>query len=301
MTLPDRSNLDELREALEPFDRADLLAAAGALQLMPENADRINRLYGFAGVSATLPTRAGLPRISAGRLRGHLNGPLAASPFAHGEDPFDNPFVDEAAFHGGPYLILPGVDDDSPFVFRHLARAATQSPKGFSAPGFAAEARALCVSVLTLSHEIAERAGLDRFTEPIGAAPAPVFVSPERLGQAIEASGAPTQEASAAFEQLRGLIAPPGEVVVPAAERFGELRNAVTFTRADFGNCTSKLPIVFAAACCCTVASSTISWAMLSRWSRSASVSFRPKRSLSFSTIRDSGDDSGSRAGPVPS
>lgn len=224
--------MDRLLEALEPFDRMDLTATAGALQLMPENANRVVRAYGFAGISASLPARAGLPRISAGRLRGYLNGPLAASRFARGEDPFDNPFVDEVAFDGGPYLVLPGVDADSPFVVRRLAKAATRSPKPYSDPGFAAEARILCASVLALSHEIVERAGLDRFSEPEVTPPNPVFVSPERLGEAIEASGVPPSEAlAAAREQLRGLIAPTGEVVVPGAERIGALRDAVTFTR----------------------------------------------------------------------
>ncbi len=219
MPKPEQRDATGLGEALDPFDRAGLAAIAGALQLVPQNANRLLRLYGFAGTAASLPARTGLPRISTGRLRAYLNGPpLATSEFVLAEDPFDNPFADEVSFHGGPYLVFPSVDDDSSYVFRHLAKAIFSSPTPYIQPRFVEEARALCTSVLTVSHEIAERAGVDRFDEPAGATPNPVLMSPERLGRAIEASGAPLDEAYAtAYGQLRALVAPSGDVVVPAA------------------------------------------------------------------------------------
>ena len=80
----------------------DLLATAGALGLLPENAERALRLQAFAQVVASLQIRENLPRISVPRLRQFLSGPELTG-LAHGEDPFPNAFVEEVPFFGGSF------------------------------------------------------------------------------------------------------------------------------------------------------------------------------------------------------
>lgn len=160
------SELAQLRDAVAVFDPLDLAAKTAALQLVPENVDRLVRLYGAVGVAASLEPSADRPRITAGKWRKFLNEPpLSDSAFASGEDPFNNLFAEVLTFHGGSYVVFPGVDDDACFVFRHLAKAVFNPRDPLSKPDFVEEARALCAFVLVLSGEIARRAGLDRQIE----------------------------------------------------------------------------------------------------------------------------------------
>jgi hypothetical protein len=197
------------------------------LQLVPENADRLVRIYGATAVTASVsPASPGRPAISAGRLRRVLNEPpLSESAFASGEDPFNNPFAEVMIFHGGSFVVFPGVDDDACFVFRHLAKAVFGSKEPFSDPDFVEKARGLCSFVLALSDQVAMRADLDRRVQPISNAQGPVFTpAPEAIRSIVESAEAPQEIMSAAGLDLRNAMAPPGSVVVPPSERFNALR-----------------------------------------------------------------------------
>ncbi len=74
---------------------------------------------------------------------------MSDSAFASGEDPFNNPFAEVLTFHGGSYVVFPGVDDDACFVFRHLAKAVFNPKDTLSRLAFAEEARAICAFVLS--------------------------------------------------------------------------------------------------------------------------------------------------------
>ncbi len=160
---------------------------------------------------------------------------MSDSAFASGEDPFNNPFAEVLTFHGGSYVVFPGVDDDACFVFRHLAKAAFNPKDPLSKPAFAEEARAICAFVLILSDEIASRAGLDRQVETVTDARGPVYTpGPEEMQSIIESAGVPPEEVmSAAHRDLRDAMAPPGPVIVPASGRFNVLKDAVSFTRQE--------------------------------------------------------------------
>jgi hypothetical protein len=49
------NSLSEVLTAISPYDSADLVATAGALQLLPENAEHIVRLEALAHASASIP------------------------------------------------------------------------------------------------------------------------------------------------------------------------------------------------------------------------------------------------------
>lgn len=208
-----------------------------ALQLMPENADRLQRLHAVSGIAATIQPSKDCPGISIGRLRRMLNNPpLSESLFAHAEDPFNNPLTESVPFYGGSYLTLPDYDGDAPFVFRRLVEAIFFSKEPFSSTGFPEKARTLCASVLALSNRVAQRAGFGRVAEYPHEPKAPfVFsVSPEKLDALSKGFGLPAEEfVGPMWQEMRELTAPFKDVVVPASERFKALKNAVRFSRAE--------------------------------------------------------------------
>lgn len=164
-------------QALEPFDPVDLAATAGALQLMPDNAERYLSLPAFAHAIATLHPGAEKHRISSGRLRNILRAaPLAHGFIADAEDPFDYPFTESIAFDNGAYTVFPGNNPESAtFVMRHVAKAIL-SEEAYSDPSFADKARSLIRAALTISNELARRAGLVHGMEPTSKFRGPIIV-----------------------------------------------------------------------------------------------------------------------------
>ncbi len=162
------AHLVQFAEKLAPYDPVDLLAAVGGLQLLPENAHRAIRLEVFAHVVASLedqqPNR---PHASRNRLsQWCTTGVLGQGWVAAQEDPFDNPFLEAFPFHGGNFLVFPGIADESTFVLHLLCEALFAEPDAFSDPLFVGEARELLSAVLALSNEVAKLAGLVRGVEP---------------------------------------------------------------------------------------------------------------------------------------
>jgi hypothetical protein len=155
--------LPALRSKLEPFDPIDLLAIAGALELLPENAERVLRLQAFAQVVASLPVRENLPKISLPRLRQFLSGTELTS-LAHGEDPFPNAFVEEVPFFGGSYSVFPGTASGAAFTFRLLSRTVFRDETLSRSVG--PHVHFLIRGVLSLSNAIVARAGLRRGVNP---------------------------------------------------------------------------------------------------------------------------------------
>ena len=108
--------LHDIRTIFDPYDRTDALATAAALQLVPENADRLIRIEAVAHTISSLPPAQGKPKISAPRIRNLLNSPPLSDQVAMAEDPFPNPFVEEIAFFGGSYRVFPGLTDGATYV-----------------------------------------------------------------------------------------------------------------------------------------------------------------------------------------
>lgn len=164
-------------QALEPFDPIDLAAIAGALQLLPENAERYLSLPAFAHAIATLHPSEGKHRISSSRLRNILRGsPLANGFIADAEDPFDYPFTESIAFDNRAYTVFPGNNSESAtFVMRHIAKAIL-SEEVFSDPSFVDKARSLIHAALTIGHELARRASLVYGMEPTSKFRGPIIV-----------------------------------------------------------------------------------------------------------------------------
>ncbi|WP_326782437.1 hypothetical protein OG481_31295 [Streptomyces longwoodensis] len=144
-------------------DGPSLARAAAALQLIPQNVPRLVRLQRLAGVAACLPHRPEAPRLSPSRLRTLLKNPVIAGLDVRAqEDPYDDLYTAEIAFHGGPYLVAQGLTSRSAFTLNLLLRSIF-GPNGTTLPGaFRQEAHALTDAVLRLSHTVLIRAGLGR-------------------------------------------------------------------------------------------------------------------------------------------
>lgn len=237
-----RHELDRLLEDLNAYDPFDLLVDVAALQLAPENAARLQRLYALAGMAATLPRSTAAPSISMGRLRRVLNGPpLTESHFALAEDPFNNPLTESVTFYGGSYVTLPDYEGDAAFVFRRLMEAVLLVEEPFSAPALVDEVRALCAAVLALGDEVARRAGFGRIVALPGEEPRGPFLFSfaaerlEALNRDLQELGfAPVEGLPAhVLERVRELTAPTGNAVVPSSEHLGVLKGAVSFSHEE--------------------------------------------------------------------
>ena len=159
--------LTQVVSLLAPYDPGDLLETVAGLQLLPENADRTIRLEALAHTVASLANTQGKPTIGLPRLKQiAASGPLGQGPIASQEDPFNASFTEAFLFHGGTYVVFPGIAEDSTFILRHLAHALFLLPEPFPNSQFMNEAAALLSAVLVLSNEIARRAGLGRGVEP---------------------------------------------------------------------------------------------------------------------------------------
>ncbi|MCI0330695.1 MAG: hypothetical protein L0196_07055 [candidate division Zixibacteria bacterium] len=192
------------------YDAFDLAACIGALQLVPENADRTLRLETAGALIASLKQDDTIrPPISSRKLDAWLNGPPFATDIAWAEDPFDSLFAEEVTFYGGSYTVFPGIAEESSFIIRHLAKAIFLSEETFPHEQFRREVYEVIRFTLALSNEIARKSNLSRKDHPVEA--------------------------------------PGGNVQLPRSARFRELKRAVTFTQQELTQLFSSARISDAA------------------------------------------------------
>jgi len=181
------------------IDGPSLAGCAAALQLLPTNIPCLLRAQRLAAIGAALPARPDAPPLSPSQLRAILKHPLIAGEAVLAqEDPYDDVYAEEVAFHGGSRLVLQGLTNHSAHTARVLLNAIFGSPGGGLPGEYARQARLLTDAVLSLSHAACSAAGLRR--------------------------GVTTT-------QVRRR-----ELFVPGRVRLGELRAAVTFTAADLAD-----------------------------------------------------------------
>jgi hypothetical protein len=159
--------LAPIRTALEPYDPLDLSAGLGALQLVPENADRLLRLEVAAAAAAGLPPEAGCPPMPNQRWRAAVNAPpVADAALAMLEDPVRHPFTENLTFHGGSHVVFPGLEAEAPFILRQLTYAIFRLPPSIEVLDFNRESYRTTRAGLLVSDAVARRAELRRNTAP---------------------------------------------------------------------------------------------------------------------------------------
>jgi hypothetical protein len=152
---------------LKQFDVCDLAQKAGALHLLPDNADYYAELIRISALVASLPDGSQqFPRITDCLWREWINSstPMQGAPELGG-DPAEGPFVVEVAFFGGAYLTLPAANPEDPFILSCLLEAIfhrlTQAKSLFLNEAFN-----IAIVGLWLSDNVVRSAGLRRNTKP---------------------------------------------------------------------------------------------------------------------------------------
>ena len=160
--------LERICEEIEPFDKLDLLSKVAALQLASENAERAIRLEAIVHAVASQSPTSNQTKISLSHLRRLCNGRhIVDESIVLAEDPCDNMFTEAFTFHGGSYIVFPGIVEEPTFILRNLAKALFLVRNPFPSIDFHRNARTLFVALLAISDAIAKRAGLNRRVEPV--------------------------------------------------------------------------------------------------------------------------------------
>ena len=218
-------HLIQLVKTLSAFDPADLLTSVAGLQLMPENADRIVRLEFLAHVVASINSKdfGSKPKVNLKQLEKicKCDSP-GIEQIVWMEDPFNNPFTEAFTFHGGSYIVFPGIAEEPTFILRHLAKAIFLNPEPFPSQQFQTSSEDIFIAVLALSNEIAKRTGLERGVKPISAPRDNVFIPTcERLAnlkQAVSFNRSELIDFLAAqgvyFSSIENLILPLGNILI---------------------------------------------------------------------------------------
>jgi hypothetical protein len=151
--------LHELYQQLKPYEPIDLLASFAALRLLPENAGKAVSLDALSYTSVCLRSEMKRPHISNPKLRRICN----KVPFSitTQEDPCENAFTESFTFHGGSYVVFPGVLDASTFILRHLSKALFLPESRMKNTEFLTHCMHNYLFILTLSNEIASRIGIN--------------------------------------------------------------------------------------------------------------------------------------------
>ncbi len=159
--------LADIYQQFLEYDPVDLLAKIAALQLYPENADRVMRLDALSHIAACLPPETNKTKISKNKLNKICNmEPLGNSYIKMSEDPCDVPFTEAFTFFGGSYIVFPGIAQDVVFTLKHLSAAIFLLPEFKQNKPIVDEIRNIILPILVLSDELARRARLERNIAP---------------------------------------------------------------------------------------------------------------------------------------
>lgn len=148
-----------LHRSMAPFERMDLLAGVGALELIQENQGLLVDLELLAQAAAGCPWH-GTAECSSSAIRS-----LFASPFIAQHrslrDPIDGLFAETVVGPGGQYILFPGLFCEGGFTLRAYLNAAFRAPQGVIPSSFVVHTKAPVLALLKLSTCIARRWGYD--------------------------------------------------------------------------------------------------------------------------------------------
>jgi hypothetical protein len=193
----------DLVAALDPYDRTELAAGAGALQVMPENANRLLRLTRLAAAVMSLPPADNRHSISVGRWRQLTNQPpLAASYAVRNEDPFNDIFVEELTLPIGSFRVSSGLLECAVFQLKQLLIGLARSGHDIDQKS-RSQALRIGIATCALSDMLWTRVGLRRGTKPEPATGTLVTVPDLRgLSRLMEAVTLPVDDLAAVLDGL---------------------------------------------------------------------------------------------------
>lgn len=161
MLFSDRLDLDD--QPWVGLDGPSVAMAAAALQLLPQNIPCLLRTQRLAAVGAALPARPQTRSLTPSGLRRLLREPVIDDDAVRQqEDSYDDIYVDEVFFQGGPKLVLQGLTSRSAHTLRQLFHAVYGTYGSRLPAAFKADVYDLSHTVLTLSDKICRSASLRR-------------------------------------------------------------------------------------------------------------------------------------------
>lgn len=141
--------------------RKDLLALAGGIHLIPENHAHQSRIN-FASLVAYLSGENGHQPIESSEFMDYLNSEFGLDhPLTRHDDPIGNLFTHNIIFHGGNFIVYPGIDDGGGLRLQSLLKAVFLAPPAEDA-ALTSELMQPTMALLMLSNAIAYRLGHSR-------------------------------------------------------------------------------------------------------------------------------------------
>lgn len=152
---------EKLKETVEKFDLLNLLITNSACQLMPVNANKLNRFEAMAFCISSCQYDDSKPVLSKSRLKSIYNSNLyGLEKVSIYEDPFEQMFTESITFYGGTYIVFPGITETGSFIIKNLLKAIFLSERKPEFREFYKKAYDLAVSFLSISNAMAEKAGI---------------------------------------------------------------------------------------------------------------------------------------------
>lgn len=161
----------------DDLDGPSVACIAAALQLIPDNIPYLLRLQRLAAIGASLPARNRESKLTPTRIRRLLADPLVSGPGVRSqEDPYDDLYVSEVMFHGGPYRVAQGLTSQSGYTASLILKCAF-SPAGRVLPvAYRRKSGILAETILKISDLICVRSELTREVRPPVSKPPTVSV-----------------------------------------------------------------------------------------------------------------------------
>lgn len=159
--------LKALIDSIKPFDTIDLLSIVGALQLEASNANHAIRIEALAHAISCIKYQKEKPTITKHRINQLLTTPPLGgkSQIPMMEDPCNNIFTEAFTFYGGSYIVFPGILHEPTYILKHLNKAIFFSPVFKNHLELQSKIYHANNAILSISNEIANRAGLIRNLE----------------------------------------------------------------------------------------------------------------------------------------
>ena len=195
----------DLYKSFERFNAIDYATGVGALQLLPQNAERQYRLNRASNLAYALSETLAKPDMSSKHWRRTMNQPpISDLASISMEDPAEHTFTSSLHLFGEEYTVFQGLTyrlvDALQILLKTICQTASHIPDQF-AMSVATTARA----ILRISHKIARHAQIDSHTPP-------------------------------ASSNHRSSI------IVPPAHEFRKLKEAVTFTDKQLRATIGQIP-----------------------------------------------------------
>lgn len=143
----------------EKYNTTDLLQAIAGLSILKENHGKNYRFEQITEEAIKhFNANSAIPSVS--ELKSFLAEEYPSE--AMEDDPF-NLFTDVVTFHGGDYLIFPGISDSTSFILNNLLKAVFQNPANKLPDEFKGIAYKAAMLILVISDHIAKVIGYTRY------------------------------------------------------------------------------------------------------------------------------------------